>query len=415
MSNLQYSPAVGFATTAYRADLGDRTQPFGEHDGEWIAIANLLEQAAALPESRAAGLLEHIATLATAIVRPAELDALVRAEWQNSEMHPADAIVAVAEEAHDRNAFRLSAQIVDGLLAADHSLSALQRGRILSRRARTATRLGDLDGAADRYAEILRLGRTLHQPDLTARGWVGRASLAHLHGNYPEVRRCARCAARIADRHGLQVLSYYAHTWLMVAAGISGRMDDALAHGWRAYQAAGGAPLKEAEVLVNVSQILLETGHAREARAGWTAVIATEHLTAHAALPALGGIAMASAELEDESRVLWVAREIERLDRAGASRGGVAAALLECATAFARLGRSTAAAQHAAAALTLARAHGFHEVAFKAESLNVSSPSSAAVRRVRLNARGAAVARDVERLGPERLPNHVALAAAGDD
>ena len=410
----QVGPVVSFATRAYRADLASRTQPLGDHDSEWLAIAALLEHAAQLPESEAAAVLQHVEHLAAEIASPAALEALVTREWQNTEIHRVDAIVAVAEEAQDRNAFHLAVHMLDALLAANRSLSELQRGRILARRARAAFKVGDVDGAADGYAQVLRIGRALHNPDLRARGWVGRGSVAFSHGNYPEVWRCARCAARIADRHDLRMLSHYAHNWLMVAAAMSGRIDDALAHGWRSYRAAAGAPLKEAEVLVNVSQTLFDTGHVREARAGWTAVIATNHLTAHIALPALGGMAMASALLDDPPRLLWAAREVARLDRAGAPRHSVAAALLECAIAFARIGESAAAAQYAAAALQLARAHGFHEIAFKAESLEVSAPSPA-MPRVRLSAQGAAVARDVERLGSDGLPKHVALSTVGDE
>ena len=408
-------PATGFATTAYRADLAGRAQPFGSHDAEWVAIASLLEQAARLPRPGAAALLRGAEELAAAVVAPAALEALVYRDWQSGEVHPADPIVAIAEEAHDRNAFRLAAHMLDSLLAANRCLDQVQRGRILSRRARIAFKLGDLDGASDRYAEILRLGRSLRNPELAARAWVGRAAIAQYHGNYPEVWRCARCAARIADQHALRSLCYYAHTWLMIAAGESGRVDDCLAHGWAAYRAATGDPMQQAEMLTNVSQALFLSGHVRQARAGWAAVVAKHDVAGHAVVPALGGLALASATLGDQSRVQWAAREIRQLEKAGAPRYNVASALLECAAALAKVGQTTPAAQHAAAALRLARAHGFHEIAFKAESLDVSSPSAAAVRRVRLNARGAAVARDVERLEPDRLPNHVALATVGDD
>lgn len=393
-----YAPAVGFGTTAYRADLAGRAQPFGEHDSEWLAIAVLLEQAARLGAADGFAMLEQARRLAADVVSAAALETLVRREWQNADVHPVDPIVAVAQEAYDRNAFRTAAHILDALLAADRSLSNLQRGRLLARRARAAHKLGDLDGAAGRYAHVLRMGRALRDPGLTAHGWFGRAAVAQFHGNYPEVRRCAQRTARIADRHGLRWLSHGAHSSLMVCAGIDGRIDDALAHGWIAYRAAG-VPAQEAEVLVNVSQALFDSGHVREARAGWAVVVATDDVPAHLVLPSLGGLALASAILDDVPRVRWAAREIGRLEKAGPSRYAVASALLECAMAFARIGQSALATRHATAALALARSHGFHEVAFKAESLDVSGQSPVAIRRVRLRPRGAAVARDVERLG----------------
>ncbi len=410
----RYAPAAGYATTAYRADLAGRTQPFGEHDSDWLAIANLLEQAARLPERETAPILQHVEQLAADAVSPAALEQLVQGEWQSSDRHAADSIVAVAQEAHDANAFRLAAHILDSLLAANRCLSKLQRGRILARRARAAHKLGDLDGALDRYEQVLRIGRALRDPALTAHGWIGRAAVAQFHGNYPEVRRCAERGARLADRHGLRALAHGAHACLMIAAGVAGRIDDCLAHGWLAYQHAANRSA-EAEVLVNVSQALFESGHTREARAGWAAILAADGVPPHLVLPALGGLAVASAMLGDEPRVLWVTREVARMEKTGTSRYAVASALLECAMALAQVGQPAAAARYAAAALSLARAHGFHEVAFKAESLDVTARSRADVRRVPLSARGAAIARDVERLEPERLPAHVAPATMGGE
>src|SRR6185437_13920072 len=131
-----YAPAVGFGTTAYRADLAGRAQPFGEHDSEWLAIAVLLEQAARLGAADGFAMLEQARRLAADVVSAAALETLVRREWQNADVHPVDPIVAVAQETYDRNAFRTAAHILDALLATDRSLSDLQRGRLLARRAR---------------------------------------------------------------------------------------------------------------------------------------------------------------------------------------------------------------------------------------------------------------------------------------
>jgi tetratricopeptide (TPR) repeat protein len=406
----RHPPAVspGFATSAYRADAAGRDAPFGEHDSEWIVVATYLEHAAILPEPGRSALLDQTIELATCVTGEAAVARLRAGDWNGTAPGPYDAVVSLADDMHDAHALHLAAHMFDALLAASPELEALHTGRILDRRARIAHKLGQVEHAADHYTLILELARQAVLPELHARAWLGRAILAQVRGNYPAIGGFARRAARVADRDGLRSLSRHAHTSLMIAAGSGGRLDDALAHGWLAYDAARGEPAHEADVLLNLAQSLLNAGYTREARAGFAAVIATA-VPARTMLPALGGFAIVSAILRQDSAVAWAAEEVERIKRSGATDFAVASALLECAIAFASLGQITIASERANAALRMARAHGFHEIIYKAESLDCTiQPVSP--RRTPLGVRGTGVARDVARLEPDQLPRHVMLA-----
>lgn len=397
--------APGFATRAYRADIAAGARSSASDSG-WVSLACQLELAAELAEPQATTHLRRAEVLAGEIAEPNAL-ARVVLEWQTAPPGALEAIVAVADQAELSHAFRLAAHVLDSLAAANRSLTALERGRIVARRARIAHKLGEVEQALDRYMQLLRFGRDEQIPELEARGWAGRAILAQVRGNYPEVRRCARRAARLADKNGLIKISRDAHHSLMIAAAMAGEFDDALAHGWHLYNTSLGDATNQADALLNVAQLLLDSGHAAEARAGFAAVV-SRPVPARIMLPALGGLAMANAALGEERVVFWVASEVARIEEAGASSFAVASARLECAMAFVGLHRPAPAAQQARAALRLARAGGFHEVAYKAESLDVSMPVGAPARGP-LGPRGAAVALNVEQLEPGPMPVHVAV------
>src|SRR3954471_12960674 len=56
------------ATRAYRSDLTTRTEPFGPHDGAWVAVASLLEQATLVGDEERAVLLRDAVELAHEIL-----------------------------------------------------------------------------------------------------------------------------------------------------------------------------------------------------------------------------------------------------------------------------------------------------------------------------------------------------------
>lgn len=401
------------ATTAYRADLSPRTQPFGADDGAWVMVANLLEQARSLTDADGRALVDEAIAVARASVGAESIERAAAQEWGSVERTPSEAVVLLADRAFEAGALHLARAIVDALLDADRTLTPVQRGRLLARRARADGRLGRLSEAADQYRDVERLGVEVDSAELQARAWIGRGALAQMRGNYPEQMRWSRRAARAADRAGLDYLSRLAHNGLMITAGAQHRFDEALRHAAIVYRASLGDPLLEGEILQNIGQIWLEAGHARPAAETFAGVL-RRPVSIRIVLPALGGIAVASAALGDGATAQWADRELERLHaEAVVPPFAYASAALECASALAALGRTADTARTLAAAESVARAHGFFEVIVKAEAIRAAAlPSFPAPQRL-----GAAAGRLAREIGAEaadggRLPEHVTLAAA---
>jgi len=323
------------AATAYRADLGSREQPFGGVDGEWITVAAVLEHAALLREPERARLLHNAVTLATELVGDAEVRRLAEREWQDRDRSESEAIVVLADRIEAAGAFMLAGTVLDALLEADASLSSVQYGRVLARRARLEWKAGRLDNAADRYAYIESLGRRSKSAELRARASIGFVALNQIKQNATDMHRYAKRAARLAEQVGLRRLTRDAHGGLAIAAGLDLRIDDALVHWWTVYQLSLGDPLDEAEVLQNLGQVLFVSGFVDVARAAFANVVSRE-LPARWTLPALGSLALASAASKHDHTTEWAARELLRINPLSVPRYSLASALFEAATALAR-------------------------------------------------------------------------------
>ena len=140
------------------------------------------------------------------------------------------------------------------------------------------------------------LARKTRSAELDARAELGFGALAQMRGNYPEMLEHAQRAARIADREGLAGIARHAHYGLMVGAVKRGQYGEALVEGQRVLRLSYGDALLEAEILESIGQLLIEAGRAREARA-CLAAVATRRLPARLLLPALGGLAVTSAQI----------------------------------------------------------------------------------------------------------------------
>ena len=403
------------STSSYRADLSQRAEPFGPDDGAWVTVANLLEQACALADDAdGRPLVEAAIATARESVGDDAVERLASHEWGGVERAPSEAVVLLADRAFEAGALRLARSILDALLGADRALTAVQRGRVLARRARADGRLGLLSEAADQYRDVERLGAEIGSAELEARAWIGRGALAQMRGNYPEQMRWSRRAARAADRAGLAYLSRLAHNGLMITAGAQHRFDEALRHAAIVYRASLGDPLLEGETLQNIGQIWLEAGHARPAAETFAGVL-RRPVSIRIVLPALGGLAVASAALGDAPATEWADRELRRLHEAVVVPPyAYASAALECAAALATLGRSAAAEQTLATAESIARAHGFFEVIVKADAIRAATARAPFPAPRRLGAVASRLASQIgaEAADGERLPEHVMLAAA---
>jgi tetratricopeptide (TPR) repeat protein len=399
------------ATGAYRADLVGRESAFGPHDGAWVAVASLLEHAALLPEPERSRLVVDAVEFSREMIGDEDIGRLGEREWQEHDRTPVEAIMLLADTVHRAGALHIAGVMLDALLVADESLNAVQRGRIISQRARVFRKLGLIDEALEYDRYVARLGRQHKSVELIVRASLGFMTLAQFRGNYPDMHRHSARAARMAERAGFKKLTRDGRIGLMIALGAAHRFDEALVNGWKVYQSSVGHLVDENEVLQNIGQLLFEAGHFAEARAGFAAVVSRE-LPAHIILPALGGLALASAATGQPDTVEWAASEIERLAGSTPLRYPIASALLESATGLHRIGRTAQAERHRLAAIHLGKSHNFHEIVFRAEALEPAAVGVPAAVRRPLTKEAATVANEVAWMEPKRLPAHVALAIA---
>jgi hypothetical protein len=162
-----------------------------------------------------------------------------------------------------------------------------------------------------------------------------------------------------------------------------------------------------AEAFITYGPLMLEAGHPDRARDSFSAAVECA-APARLLLPALGGLAVASALVGHEPTVEWTVREVWRAQEQSVQPYAVASAHLECAVALHALGRDADAERHRAAADELGRRHGFHEVAYKADALR-DKPRKAPVVLAPESER---ITGDVSRMAPEQLPSALAFDVA---
>lgn len=399
------------AAAAYRLDAAGRNPASGVDDDRAIVAGAVLQHAALLPALQRSELLRDAIEVAIEIVGEPEVERLAAREWQDMDRTPSEAIMLLAETVQRVGSFNLARVLLDGVLQADDSLTVVQRGRVLAARARIAWKLGFIDDARERYEFVERLARRAKSAELKARASIGLASVAQMRGNYPDVQRHARRAARIADSAGFREIGRKAHNALMIAASVTERLDDALVHGWAAYKASEGDPVSAGEALQNLGQVLLNAGHVDLARAAFV-VVTTHELPARILLPALGSLALVGARSHEVRLVRWAAGEVERIDSSIPPQFAVASALVECAAALAAVQLPLDAERCRTRASALAATYGFHEVAYRVETLSTAAEVNERVAPVALRKPSANVVAELEWMKPERLPAHVRLATA---
>jgi tetratricopeptide (TPR) repeat protein len=356
-------------TTAYRADVGAHGDAFGLHDDQWIAIATLVAQAGLMPPAERQELLAKAVDLSQPLLGTALSRQSTDFEWEPSPPIAADSILVVSDHIFQSGALHLARATIDALLEADPSLTPLQRGRALAKRARIDGRLGRIDEAGDQYKEVTRLARRSGILELRVRAWIGLAALAQMRGNYPQGMRYSRRAARLADREGLPLLSRLAHTGLMITAGAQHRFDDAFHHARIAYRYSLGNALREGEILANIGQLLLEAGHIALAERTFISVL-RRSLPVRIVLPVLGSLAVTAAHRGDTARVRWVYSELERLERATVTPPyDLAKALLDTASALSNVSQRADAERVLEAAVRIAQSGGYHEIVVRADDV----------------------------------------------
>jgi tetratricopeptide (TPR) repeat protein len=387
---------------AYRDDLARRGHgPFGPSDATWLSVATVLGHVVGAPPGERPPL---PATLRDVLSGDPVLGPALAAQADEAtaadDLDAVSAVVrAVVCHMENDGAWGLAYSTLSILVDVEPRLTVVERGRVLAQLGRIAWKAGALETARDQYRRVEVLGRAARSPELRVRAWVGYSILARLRGNYPEVRKWATRAAEEADRAQLAALGSLAYHSLMVAAGVAGDFNGALIYGWRAFEGATGDPEREASMLLNLSQLLYDAGHAEAALHGFAAALAREPV-ARIALPALGGVALAGSVLGDARRVRAAQTQAERLIANGGMPYESASTLVELSEALAAIGDAAGSADCRTRAREIATRQGYHELTHRLDRPRpalVATPQRGAHV---LHPHATAVARAVTALAP---------------
>ena len=378
----------------------------GARDSVWIAVTSVLEHATLIPDD-APILIGRAAEMARDALGEEFVQRRGDREWP-SDRWPGDAILLLADDAHEGDAFQTSLAMLTALDRGNQDLLPVQRGRVLARRGRALSRLGRLDDARDQFRAVGRLGKDTSGVELRARAWLGLGSLAQMRGNYAELESLNRRALRLARRGGLSLIERYSRLGLMIAAATRHDFDVALVHGWAVYRTSVG-PFEEGEILQSFGQLMVEARCFAEARAAFGAVV-SRALPARIIIPALGGLAISAAESARPATVRWVANQLHALSATGVPRHPLSVSLLECSLALARIGQQAASDSFREQATALAQEHGFHEVAVRAAEMD-GRDSAPPTHAFTLRGRSGRIAGEIASLEPGRLPDQVSLIA----
>jgi len=360
---------------AYTADIAQRRsdEPLTPHDGEWIAVGQLLSHARKVPVPQR----ERLLAQARKTIR----SLLGKTSWTQGPLldaaPPGDGrilgprIRLLCEQIEDAGAIHLSDALVGAYLLSGDEIDALERGRIAALRARLAWKRGDHVTAFERYRRVRAIARRIGSAELEVRADVGFAVVARQRGNYPAARSAARRAVEIGEANGLARLAAIAHQSLMVAAVVSGDLNTALQHSWLAYANVCGDVVEEAAHLVDTAQLFLDAGHADLASAGFAAALERQ-IPDRIRLPALGGAALAAARQGDVHTIQRMAEAVRRAVDDGVLPYASVVARLDVAEALETIGHLDAAQSFRREAETVAGAHRYHELVHRAERLPVT-------------------------------------------
>lgn len=354
---------------AFREDMSRRGEASTtDLDGAWIELGTLLSHASFLMGS------ERDAVIAAAVRNARAL--LSASAWQAGHRldpePPDDAdslksrVRTISEMTEDAGLMRLADAILGAFLSSHPDCDVLERGRIEAARARIAWKEGELGVARERLEYTLALSKRANSDELLIRALMGQAILARFAGNYPASYQNARAALKLAERLSMRRLAAVSHNTLLVVAAVSGRFDDAIAHGWEGFLGAEGDSILESEILGNVGQLFLDLGHPNTAIAAFKAVVGRQPHS-RLLLPALGGYAVAAAMLHNYHAVDEAAAGITYHVTTAGTPYAIAVALLDLADAYGILGKITAAAKRRSDARQIADAKGFHELVFRSD------------------------------------------------
>jgi hypothetical protein len=193
----------------------------------------------------------------------------------------------------------------------------------------------------------------------------------------------------------------------MVIAAKRGAFADALSFGWDAFAAAAGNSEQEADMLLNLAQIALDTGHPAPALRGFSATLARRP-GPRLLLPALGGAARAAAALNRMEVVHWCGTRVDEIAHEGSFAYPIASTLLDLALATVTT-EPTLAEGYVRRALRLSEEFRFHELEHHLMALQTRLEERTTLASVvvppsrSMGARGDEVLRQIEQLEGELL------------
>jgi tetratricopeptide (TPR) repeat protein len=362
------------------------------------ALASALARAAATPVGGQAEAGEDGATGESARTSEAPLAWL--ASWDDASAL-VQGVRARIEHMERIGAFHLAYVAITSAERALPHGGGRQLGLLYAQTGRIARQLGELELAESLYGHVRRLGHQLRDAELLARAALGFGALATMRGNYPAARR-AYAAARRAAPTGTP-LRADAHQGLMLAARAAGDLSAALTHGWSAFEAMGSDPERQAEILLNLSSLARSAGANDAALRGYLITLGRTTV-GRLRLASLRGAALVAARIGQIALAERLSVEAEaevghsgQLYDAALSLLDLADAQLEIAQ-YVRAAALPETAGHAARdrarglvarGRAIAATHGFHELGFRADALDVRLAHPESHTRIDQEDRGA--------------------------
>ncbi len=384
-----------------------RKGPVGKDDGSWIVISTIVGHIAYAEGKDRRRFLDDAAKMAGELFDPAAL--AYGCEFDPPKVDRTSSIALLrllAEKMERTGTLNLATSLLEGL-AGVLPIDSVNSGRVLAQRARLSWKLGKTDLALARYQHLRRKARKSKDNELLIRSWIGFSTLAQQRGNYPDVRVWSQRVVNLAEQCRYRRLASLGYQGLMLGAVAAQRFEEAIPHGWAAYQCREGDAHGQAETLNNIAQLFYDCGQAAIARDAFVRVLAARPAP-NVGAAALGGYALSSAVLADERAVRWAAAEVTSLSEILHHKYELVTSLIECATALDIVGDQPYASVLRARASTMAQYGGFFELVYKAEEASRRVPSSVggALRGAEID-----VAEGISNLPPVALPDRLELSA----
>lgn len=255
-----------------------------------------------------------------------------------------------------------------GYAALGHLVPAddVRRGYVLAQSARAARTLGHLEAARERYEYSEWLGARHRDRWLRARSRLGLGGAYRQIGNYAAMRESLHGVLRAGVPDPRLIAA--AHHGLVLGAIAASDWDVAIAHGWHLLRAARRGAIPRADALLLMASVCRRIGRYRAARSAALAalrhcVLPEDPLVAHRLLVEV------ALDSGDRAAAITHVDALKRLVGGAAGPYEDAKALRAIGLSEERWGRRDRALAAVTDALTLARAHRFHELVFEMEPL----------------------------------------------